>query len=194
MAWNECGPARLESRDIRKPWDLGPFEDSTMTRRLLITAVVATLALSPVAWAQSSGGGSAGGGAAGTGGNAASTAGTSNAAISGQSLGAGNVPSQPGLAPGQSNPAGVNGGLGNTGIPQQQTGQQSTGVPPQTPGVNSAGTANGSGGAAAGGSRGTTVGRSNNNITGPNNPGSADVTDPLQKEVDKKMNGVCRGC
>ena len=153
-------------------------------RHILITAVAATLALSQAAWAQGTGGTSSG--AAGTGGNAASTAGTSSAAVSGQSLGAGNVPTQPGITPGSSNPGGVNGGLGNSGIPQQ------------APGTNSLGTANSAGGAtgggAAGGSAGTTVGRSSVDVTGPNKPGSLDVTDPLQKQVDKKINGICRGC
>ena len=115
-------------------------------RRTLTTAVAAvfalSLTLSPATWAQSSAGTS--GGTTGTGGNAASTAGASN-------------------------PAGVNGGLGNAGVPQQ------------TPGTNSLGTANSGGGA--------TVGHSS-----PDRPGSLDVTDPLQKEVDKKMNGICRGC
>ena len=136
-------------------------------RHILIAAVAAALAVSQAAWAQSSGGaGGTSGGTAGTGGNAASTAGSSSAAVSGQSLGAGNVPTQPGITPGSSNSGGVNGGLG---------------IPQQAPGTNSLGTANSGGGA--------TVGHSN-----PDRPGSLDVTDPLQKDVDKKMNGICRGC
>ncbi len=155
-------------------------------RHILIAAVAAALALSQAAWAQSAGGaGGTSGSAAGTGGNAASTAGTSSAAVSGQSLGAGNVPSQPGITPGSSNPGGVNGGLG---IPQQAPGTNSLGT------ASSAGSGATGGGGSAGGSRGTTVGRSSVDVTGPNKPGSLDVTDPLQKEVDKKINGICRGC
>jgi hypothetical protein len=63
----------------------------------------------------------------------------------------------------------VNGGLGNSGVPQQ------------APGTNALGAANSGAGA--------TVGHAN-----PDRPGSLDVTDPRQKEVDKKMNGICRGC
>jgi hypothetical protein len=136
-------------------------------RQTSIAAIAAAFALSQPAFAQTSGGAS--GGAVGTGGSAASTAGTSGAGASGQSLGAGSVPTQPGVTPGSSNPGGVNGALGNSGLSRQ------------APGTNSLGAANSGGGA--------TVGQAN-----PDKPGSLDVIDPLQKEVDKKMNGICRGC
>ena len=108
--------------------------------RHILIAAVAALVASQAAWGQSAVGAGGTSGGAGTGGNVST-----------------------------SNPAGMSGGLGNSGLPQQ------------VPGTNSLGTANSGGGA--------TVGHSN-----PDRPGSLDVTDPLQKDVDKKMNGICRGC
>src|SRR5947209_7157153 len=162
--------------------------------RVFITTVAATLVFSQISRAQS-GGGAGSGGASSGGGAGASSSVTS--------------PTSP------NNPA--TSALGNNAgsQPSATMTQQPNGIPAQTRGVNSAGTANSSGPGAGGStagpasqtpgvkfaeagarSNGTTVGRSGVDVTGPNKPGgAADVTaDPLQREVDKKMNGICRGC
>jgi len=75
---------------------------------------------------------------------------------------------------------------GTTGIGHGESSGPSLTRPPP-PGVNSAGTANASGGAPAG-----TVGFSN-----PSNVDEADgsrLLDTENRDVDRKIGGICRGC
>jgi hypothetical protein len=124
-------------------------------------------------------------------GSAGGTAGSTNAAVSGQSAGANSAPTQPGITPGSSNPAGTNGELGNPGFQHPNTG-----VAPQTPGVNSAGTANATGRTAAGGANIANRGRppAGVGVGGPNTHDPPDTIDRENRELDKKLNNICRGC
>jgi hypothetical protein len=135
----------------------------------------------PVAYlAQSSGGSSAGsssGSAAGS--PSAGSAGAGSQSISG-------VPSGP-AAPG---------GLDNAGEDPNGAGKASREASP-SPGTNSSGTAQSSGAGANTGS-GVTTGsgrstRSGADMTGPQRSGEAAIGEK-NKEVDRKIKSICRGC
>jgi len=153
-----------------------------------ITAI-ALLAFPAASLAQSSGG-SAGGSAGGS--SAGSTSGSAAGSPSAGSAGAGSQGIS-GVPPGPAAP----GGLKNSSEDPSGAGNASRQASPQTPGTNSSGTAQSSGSSANTGSGVTTgsarSGGSRTDITGPQRSGDAAIGEE-DKEVDRKIKSICRGC
>ena len=141
-----------------------------------------TILVFPVASLAQSSGGSAGGSSAGSaaGSPSAGSAGAGSQGISG-------VP--PGFA--------APGGLNNAGEDPSGAANASRRASPPAPGTNTSGTAQSSGAGANTGSGVTTgSGRaagSGTDMTGPQRSGDSAINEE-NKEVDRKIKSICRGC
>jgi hypothetical protein len=146
-----------------------------------------TILISPaISFAQSTGG-SAGGSSAGS-----SSSGSAAGSPSAGSAGAGSQ-GVTGVPPGPAAP----GGLNNAGEDPSGAANASRRASPTTPGTNAAGTAQSSGSGVNTGSGVTTgSGRSagsGTGMTGPQRSGDAAINEE-NKEVDRKIKSICRGC
>lgn len=126
-----------------------------------------------------------GGGASGPSGGTGSAVGSPNAGSAGAGTqGVSGVPSGPANA----------GGLNNSGNDPSGAGNSSKLAMPPAPGTNSAGTANSSGSSVTTGSSATTRrAPAGISATGPQTRGDAAI-DAENKEVDRKVKSICRGC
>ena len=144
-----------------------------------------TLLVVPAASFGQSSGGSAGGSSAG------STSGSAAGSPSAGSAGAGSQGIS-GVPPGPAAP----GGLRNSSEDPSGAGNASRQASPQTPGTNSSGTAQ-SAGSGVNTGNGVTTGSarsgSRTDITGPQRSGDAAIGEE-NKEVDRKIKSICRGC
>jgi hypothetical protein len=191
-----------------------------MKLQTLTFALMITLA-SPLAYAQGGGGGGGAGGGSAGGASAGGAAGSSGAGVGTTGIGSRNAPQGTGTgvnpatppsnsngvanAPGQ-NPstapgasAGTTTGLANpqANSPRQNPADPGVSEPRNTVrGTNSLGTANASGGAGGGGS----VRSNGTRMPGPNaatttrNEDSDAVIDAENRELDRKVKSICRGC
>jgi hypothetical protein len=139
-----------------------------------------TILISPVAsFAQSAGGSSAG-----------SSSGSAAGSPSPGSAGAGSQGIS-GVPPGPAAPGGIN----NAGEDPSGAANQSRRASPPAPGTNTAGTAQSSGAGVNTGS-GVTTGSARSTgstVTGPQWSGDAEINEE-NKEVDRKIKSICRGC
>jgi hypothetical protein len=149
---------------------------------VFLAAVAATMfVISPVASFAQSSGGSAGGSSAGS---------SSGSAAGSPSAGAAGAGSQgvSGTPPGPAAP----GGLNNAGEDPSGQANAVRRASPSAPGTNTAGTAQSSGsGVTTGSARSTGSGGAT--VTGPQTSGDVEV-DKENKEVDRKIKSICRGC
>ena len=155
----------------------------------LASATVAVAAIAilifPVASLAQSSGGSSGGSSSGS---------SSGSAAGSPSAGAAGAGSQgtSGVPPGPAAP----GGLNNAGEDPSGAANSVRRASPPAPGTNTAGTAQSSGGGVNTGS-GVTTGSarsgSGSTVTGPQTSGDVAV-DKENKEVDRKIKSICRGC
>jgi hypothetical protein len=165
------GMAAAVVAERRYPMKLAP---------LAAVAAIAFLTSPAASFAQSSGG-SAGGSSAGN---------SSGSAAGSPSAGAAGAGSQgvSGTPPGPAAPGGLN------NASEDPSGQANAvrRAPPSAPGTNTAGTAQSSGsGVTTGSARSTGAGGAT--VTGPQTSGDVEV-DKENKEVDRKIKSICRGC
>ena len=183
-----------------------------MARIPIIASIIAiAVVVGPLGSMAQTGGGGAGGGSAGGG-----TGGTSAGSPSGGSTGAGRAgvttaPSNPANATASPNPGsagtgtpgvtrtpsdtGNAGGINNSAI--NPGGPNNSGTvasePPPPPGTNSLGTANASGSSVTTGSARNRAQRGGTAATGPQRESDIAI-DGENKEIDRKIKSICRGC
>ncbi len=140
----------------------------------------------PLVYAQGGGSGGGGGGSGGSAGGASSS-GSAGSSPSIGSVGPGSLGSNS-LSQGPTNSVGLNSGNNPSGIgnadSSQRNGQSPNSAPPR-PGTNSLGTANASGGGG---------GRSIGKHTRTNEQATDATVDSENKQVDRAVKSICRGC
>jgi hypothetical protein len=159
--------------------------------KLSATASLVAIAIliGPIGSLAQSGGGSAGAAASGPSAGTGSAVGSPNAGSAGAgTAGVNGVPSGPANA----------GGLNNSGNDPSGAGNSGKVVSKPPPGTNSAGTANSPGSSAAGssmttGSAGSRAGTGGTAATGPQTKGDISL-DKEDKDVDRRVKSICRGC
>ena len=159
-----------------------------MARIPIIASIIAiAFVAGPLGSMAQTGGGGAGGGSAGGGSAGTSGAGSAVGSPSG-STGAGTS----GVTTAPSNPAntgGINNSANNPGTPDNSGTVASE--PP--PGTNSLGTANASGSSVTTGSARNRAQRGGTAATGPQRESDIAI-DGENKEIDRKIKSICRGC